>query len=625
MSEAQVEEIEKDQLYKVRHSLAHVLAQAVLDMRPGSTLGFGPPISDGFYYDFILSEPLTDEDFPALMQKMKKIIKQGQRFYREDLSAADALARIEAMGEPYKMEYGAELIEKNKLESLSFYRNGSFLDMCEGPHLDTTKEIPRDAFKLRSVAGAYWRGNSDNVMMTRIYAWAFLDKETLDEHINAFEEAQARDHKKLGRELGIYTIDNDIGKGLPLWLPNGTIIRDELENLAKELEFKGGYSRVATPHLAKESLYHTTGHLPYYAEDMYPPMELLESALDSADDGATVADGDQRLVKESYRLRPMNCPHHHKVFDAEPRSYRDLPLRLAEYGQVYRFEDSGAVSGLVRVRGMCMNDAHIYCTQEQIKDEFKAVMAMYQEAYEILGLDSFHVRLSKWDPEDPKGKEKYVDDPQAWEDSERVLEEVLNEMGIDYKIGLGEGAFYGPKIDIQFSTVTGREESVSTVQLDFAVPGRMGLKYVGPDGAEHTPFCIHRAPFSTHERMVAFLLEHFAGAFPTWLAPVQVQLLTVSEQYDDYANQIVARLRAQMVRAELAPSNDTLPKKIRQGATRKIPNLLIIGEREVTEGTVTLRRYGQQQQHTFEAADFENRLIEAINNRYPEVAIDDIN
>jgi threonyl-tRNA synthetase len=625
MSEAQVEEIEKDQLYKVRHSLAHVLAQAVLDMRPGSTLGFGPPISDGFYYDFILSEPLTDEDFPALMQKMKKIIKQGQRFYREDLSAADALARIEAMGEPYKMEYGAELIEKNKLESLSFYRNGSFLDMCEGPHVDTTKEIPRDAFKLRSVAGAYWRGNSDNVMMTRIYAWAFLDKETLDEHINAFEEAQARDHKKLGRELGIYTIDNDIGKGLPLWLPNGTIIRDELENLAKELEFKGGYSRVATPHLAKESLYHTTGHLPYYAEDMYPPMELLESALDSADDGATVADGDQRLVKESYRLRPMNCPHHHKVFDAEPRSYRDLPLRLAEYGQVYRFEDSGAVSGLVRVRGMCMNDAHIYCTQEQIKDEFKAVMAMYQEAYEILGLDSFHVRLSKWDPEDPKGEEKYVDDPQAWEDSERVLEEVLNEMGIDYKIGLGEGAFYGPKIDIQFSTVTGREESVSTVQLDFAVPGRMGLKYVGPDGAEHTPFCIHRAPFSTHERMVAFLLEHFAGAFPTWLAPVQVQLLTVSEQYDDYANQIVARLRAQMVRAELAPSNDTLPKKIRQGATRKIPNLLIIGEREVTEGTVTLRRYGQQQQHTFEAADFENRLIEAINNRYPEVAIDDIN
>ena len=619
MSETQVEEVEKDDLYKVRHSLAHVLAQAVLEIRPGSTLGFGPPISDGFYYDFILSEPLTEEDFPALMQKMKKIIKKGQRFDREDLAAADGLSRIGEMGEPYKMEYGAELIEKNNLETLSFYRNGPFLDMCEGPHVHTTKDIPRDAFKLRSVAGAYWRGNSDNVMMTRIYAWAFLDKETLDAHVSAYEEAQARDHKKLGRELGIYTIDNDIGKGLPLWLPNGTIIRDELENLAKELEFKAGYSRVATPHLAKESLYHTTGHLPYYAEDMYPPMELLESALDDeSDEGGS----GERLVKESYRLRPMNCPHHHKVFSAEPRSYRDLPIRLAEYGQVYRFEDSGAVSGLVRVRGMCMNDAHIYCTKEQIKDEFKAVMAMYQEAYGILGLDKFHVRLSKWDPEDPKGKEKFVDNPQAWRDSEQVLEEVLNELAIDYQVGLGEGAFYGPKIDIQFSTVTGREESVSTVQLDFAVPGRMGLKYVGSDGEEHTPFCIHRAPFSTHERMVAFLIEHFAGAFPTWLAPIQVQLLTVSEQYDDYANEIVARLRNQMVRAELAPSNDTLPKKIRQGATRKIPNLLIIGEREVADGTVTLRRYGHQQQQTFAMADFEHRLVDAIKRRLPEVDAD---
>ena len=617
MSEAHVEEIEKDDLYKVRHSLAHVLAQAVLEIRPGSTLGFGPPISDGFYYDFILSEPLTEEDFPSLMQKMKKIIKKGQRFDREDLSAEDALARIKEMGEPYKMEYGAELVEKNNLEGLSFYRNGPFLDMCEGPHVHTTKDIPRNAFMLRSVAGAYWRGNSDNVMMTRIYAWAFLDKETLDTHVTAYEEAQARDHKKLGRELGIYTIDNDIGKGLPLWLPNGTIIRDELENLAKELEFKAGYSRVVTPHLAKESLYHTTGHLPYYAEDMYPPMELLESAA-TGDEGEE-GEGGERMVKESYRLRPMNCPHHHKVFSAEPRSYRDLPLRLAEYGQVYRFEDSGAVSGLVRVRGMCMNDAHIYCTKEQIKDEFKSVMAMYQDAYSILGLDNFHIRLSKWDPEDPKGKEKYVDDPQAWRDSEQVLEEVLNEMGIDYKIGLGEGAFYGPKIDIQFTTVTGREESVSTVQLDFAVPGRMGLKYVGSDGEEHTPFCIHRAPFSTHERMVAFLIEHFAGAFPTWLAPIQVQLLTVSEQYDDYANAIVARLRNQMVRAELAPSNDTLPKKIRQGAIRKIPNLLIIGEREVADGSVTLRRYGHQQQQTFAAADFENLLIDAIKQRLPEV------
>ncbi len=613
--EHQGEAVEKDELYKVRHSLAHVLAQAVLEMRPGSTLGFGPPIRDGFYYDFILSEPLTEEDFPDLTRRMKKIIKKGQRFDREDLSVDDALARIADMGEPYKQEYGQELIEKNQLDGLTFYRNGPFLDMCEGPHVNTTKDIPRDAFKIRSVAGAYWRGNSDNVMMTRIYAWAFLDKETLDAHVEAYELALARDHKKLGRELGIYAIDNDIGKGLPLWLPNGTIIRDELENLAKELEFKAGYVRVATPHLAKESLYHTTGHLPYYAEDMYPAMELMET-VEGSDESA-----EEQRVKEAYRLRPMNCPHHHKVFDAEPRSYRDLPLRLAEYGQVYRFEDSGAVSGLVRVRGMCMNDAHIYCTAEQIKDEFKAIMGMYQEAYDILGLDTFHVRLSKWDPEDPKGKEKYVDNPKAWEESERILEEVLVELGIDFKVGIGEGAFYGPKIDIQFNTVTGREESVSTVQLDFAVPGRMNLKYTGSDGEEHTPYCIHRAPFSTHERMVAFLIEHYGGAFPTWLAPVQVQMLTVSEQYDDYANDIIKRLRGHMVRAELAPSNDTLPKKIRQGATRKIPNLVIIGEREVAEGTVTLRRYGQRAQHTMSVQTFETALLSAIKKRLPEVAV----
>ena len=604
------DEQDQDQLYRIRHSLAHVMAQAVLEMRPGSTLGFGPPIDDGFYYDFILHEPLTEEDFPELERRMKKICKKGQRFDREELDAASALARIDEMGEPYKREYGAELIEKHGLESLTFYRNGPFVDMCEGPHVETTRDIPRDAFKIRSVAGAYWRGNSDNVMMTRIYAWAFADKATLDAHVAAYEEAQARDHKKLGRELGIYAIDNDIGRGLPLWLPNGTVIRDELENLAKELEFKAGFHRVATPHLAKEELYHTTGHLPYYADGMFPSMEVTEAA----DDG-------ERRVKEAYRLRPMNCPHHHKIFAAQPRSYRDLPLRLAEYGQVYRFEDSGAVGGLVRVRGMSMNDAHIYCTREQIKDEFKRVIEMSREAYAVLGLDDFRIRLSGWDPQDPKGKEKYVDNPAAWQDSERILAEVLDEMEIDYKDGVGEAAFYGPKLDFQFVTVTGREETVSTVQLDFAVPERMGLKYVGPDGEEHTPYCIHRAPFSTHERFVAFLIEHFAGAFPTWLAPVQVQVLTVGEQFDDYARSVVDRLRAQFVRAELAPSDDTLPKKIRQGTVQKIPNLLIVGEREAAEGTVTLRRYGHKDQHTMQVDAFIAACRRTIAERRLEFAL----
>ncbi|MGI9326817.1 MAG: threonine--tRNA ligase [Pseudomonadales bacterium] len=600
---------QSEQLHRIRHSLAHVMAQAVLELRPGSTLGFGPPIDDGFYYDFILSEPLTEEDFPEITRRMKKILKKGQRFDYEELPAQEALARIEEMGEPYKREYGAELIENNGLESLSFYRNGPFMDMCEGPHVENTKQIPRDAFKLRSVAGAYWRGNSDNVMMTRIYAWAFADKEALDAKVEAFELAQARDHKKLGRELKLYTIDNSIGRGLPLWLPNGMVIREELEKLAKELEFKAGYARVATPHLAKESLYYETGHLPYYAEDMYPPMEILEHETDDEEEG------EARAVKEAYRLRPMNCPHHHKIFSAEPRSYRDLPLRLAEYGQVYRFEDSGGVSGLLRVRGMCMNDAHIYCTREQIKDEFKAVMAMYDEAYGILGLSDYSVRLSRWDPEDPQGNEKYVDNPEAWADSEQLLAEVLAELDVDFVEGPGEAAFYGPKLDYQFRTVTGREESVSTVQLDFAVPPRLSLTYTGSDGEEHTPYCIHRAPFSTHERFVAFLIEHFGGAFPTWLAPLQVQVLTVSEQFDEYAIQVVAQLRGQMVRVELARSNDTVPKKIREGTTRKIPNLLIVGEREQADGTVTLRRYGEREQHTLSLAQFEQALLKTISDR----------
>ena len=658
-----------DELYRIRHSLAHVLAQAVLEMRPGSTLGFGPPIKDGFYYDFILSEPLTETDFPEVERRMRKILKKGQRFYREDLPAVAALERINEMGEPYKREYGAELIEKHGLQELSFYRNGPFLDMCEGPHVDTTKDIPRDAFKLRSVAGAYWRGDSRNRMMTRIYAWAFADKEALEAQVERWRLAQERDHNKLGRELGIFTIDNEVGRGLPLWLPNGTVIRDELEKLAKELEFKAGYQRVTTPQLAREALYFKSGHLPYYAADMYPAMLVTDevsvppdasaggvgplpvsndrggqasvgqAASGKRDDGQgnkaenvlrlrvgssiRLDDGTKLSIKDAYRLRPMNCPHHHRVFASSPRSYRELPLRLAEYGYVYRWEASGAVGGLLRVRGMCMNDAHIYCTEAQIKEEFKAVMRLYQQAYEVLGLDDYVVRLSRWDPEDPKGHDKYVDNPDAWARSEAILAEVLQEMGVNYVDGVGEAAFYGPKIDIQFTTVTGREESLSTVQLDFFQPQSVGLRYVGADGEPHTPYCIHRAPLSTHERMVAFLLEHYGGAFPTWLAPVQVQVITVSERFDGYAETLVASLRERMVRAELAPSSDTVPNKIRQGVTMKIPNLLVVGEREATEGQVTLRRYGQKAQHSLSFAAFQAALLKTIESRSPAFLLPD--
>ena len=598
-----------DALYRIRHSLAHVLAQAVLEIRPGSTLGFGPPIKDGFYYDFILSAPLTDEDFPKLEQAMRRIIKKGQRFYREELSRDDALNQLSEMNEPYKREYALELLDRNDVSELLFYRNGPFLDMCEGPHVDTTRDIPRDGFKLRSIAGAYWRGDSDNVMMTRIYAWAFSDKATLDLRVDEYEQALLRDHKKLGRELSIYTIDNDIGRGLPLWLPNGTVIRDELEKLAKELEFKANYQRVATPHIARRDLFYQTGHLPYYADGMYPPMELTEEG----DDG--------ERIKEAYVLKPMNCPHHHKIFSSEPRSYRDLPLRFAEYGQVYRFEESGAVGGLMRVRGMSMNDAHIYCTEDQIKSEFRNVMALHDEAYAILGLDNYYLRLSRWDPHDPKGKDKYVDDPKSWETCERLIAELLNEMEVEYVDGPGEAAFYGPKIDMQFHTVTGRDESVSTIQLDFAVPRRLGLHYVGSDGADHVPYCIHRAPFSTHERFVAFLIEHFAGAFPTWLAPVQVRVLTVSNQFTEYGQQIVDRLRARFIRAELGSDSDTVSKKIRDGTTQKIPNLLIVGEREAQNSTVTLRRYGIEKQETLSIEALEHTLVDAIKQRSLELQL----
>ncbi len=594
---------EDEDLHRIRHSLAHVLAQAVLELRPGSTLGFGPPIADGFYYDFILSEPLTEEDFPEIEKRMKRIIKGGQKFEREELPRAEALARLESMKEPYKREYALELFEKKGLSHLSFYKNGPFLDMCDGPHVESTRQLPAGAFKLRSLAGAYWRGDSNNAMMTRVYAWAFKTKEELEAYVKAYREALERDHKKLGRELDIFHVDEEIGKGLPLWLPNGTAIREELERLMKELEFQAGYQRVATPQLARAELYYRTGHLPYYAAHMFPLMELTEQTESGAE------------VRERYALRPMNCPHHHKVFAARLRSYRDLPLRLAEYGQVYRYEDSGALSGLLRVRGMCMNDAHIYCTEEQARAEFLAVMEMHRDVYAILGLSSYYFRFSTWDPDDPKGKQKYVDDPDGWERAQRHVREAMIESGLPFEEGKGEAAFYGPKIDVQFRTVTGREETASTNQLDFGVPPRLGLVYRGADNSEHHPYVIHRAPAGTHERFVAFLIEHFGGAFPTWLAPIQVRVLTVSDSFREYGEAVVKRLRGHMVRAELDETSETVGKKIRSAVTHKIPNILVVGEREQQDASVTLRRYGSQEQTSMTLDAFEADLLARIRTR----------
>ena len=607
MLEHQGSEQPEDDLYRIRHSLAHVMAQAVLELRPGSTLGFGPPIADGFYYDFILSEPVTEEDFSAIERKMKQILKKGQAFEHEELERDPAMARLDEMNEPYKREYAEELFSKKGIDKLRFYRNGPFVDMCEGPHVANTREIPRGAFKLRRVAGAYWRGNSDNVMMTRIYAWAFRSKEELEAAVKAYREAQARDHKKLGKELDLFAVDDEIGKGLPLWLPNGTVIRDELEKLARELEFREGYQRVKSPHLAKAELYYKTGHLPYYEDSMFPLMEVTERR--------ETDEGDVEQVVERYALKPMNCPHHHRIFAARKRSYRELPLRLAEYGECYRFEDSGALSGLLRVRGMCMNDAHIYCDAEQAHSEFLAVMQLHQELYEILGLDDFWMRFSTWDPDDPKGKAKYIDDPAGWEMAQASVERAMKESGLDYVEGRGEAAFYGPKVDFQIKTVTGREESASTNQLDFGVPARLGLEYVGADNAAHHPLVIHRAPLGTHERFVAFLIEHYGGAFPTWLSPVQVRVITVSDRFNEYAERVVAELRSRMIRAELDHAAETVSKKIRNAARSKVPNVLVIGEREAADGSVTLRRRGVEEQEVLKVAELRDRLLAAISSR----------
>ena len=601
-----------DPLYRMRHSLSHVMAQAVQKLYPGTLLGFGPPIDDGFYYDFIFPDSITvgEKALPEIEAKMREIIREHQSFEREDLPADEALDRIRGMREPHKLEYARELIEKQGQASLSFYTNGPFVDMCEGPHVDNTERLPLDGFKLRSVAGAYWRGDERNVMMSRIYAYAYATRKQLRARIAAVERAQNREHRRLGQELGLFAIRDEVGRGLPLWLPNGTAIRQELEKLAHEMEFKAGYKRIATPHITKAQLFRTSGHLPLYEDTMFPPMRMHE---ESETGGSSAEEGAGE--PERYYLKPMNCPHHHMVFASEKRSYRELPLRLTEYGSVYRFEPLGALQGLARVRGMTMNDAHIYVTREQLKDEFKAVMELHRKYYELFEFEDYFLRLSLWDPEDPKRKNKYFDDPEAWDATQKIVQEALEELGLWYKVAKGEAAFYGPKVDFQFRSVIEKEYTVSTNQLDFAVPPRFGLTYTDRDGSEKTPYCIHRAPLGTHERFIAFLIEHFGGAFPTWLAPVQVQIVPVSEKHLGYARKIERELRHELVRVEVDASDATMGKKIRTGTTRKIPILLIVGAREEEAGRVTVRRYKIKRQESRSLGDFLAALRAEIAER----------
>ncbi|MBD3163274.1 MAG: threonine--tRNA ligase [Candidatus Eisenbacteria bacterium] len=586
---------EQKRLYRIRHSLAHVLAQAVLEYRPGAKLGFGPPVEHGFYYDFDLPEPIGEEDLPKIQKRMKKILRTREEFVRQEMGAEEAIRRTEEMGQPFKIEAAGDLRDKG-VDVISFYTSGPFVDMCEGPHVANTGEIPADAFRLDSVAGAYWRGDEKNKMLTRIYGLAFFTKEELEGFIERRRLAMERDHRKLGRELDIFHIDESVGKGLPLWLPNGTVLRDEIEKLAMEYEFRYGYERVSSPHIAKEELYVLSGHLQHYKESMFPPMDYE----------------DEEGKREVFYMKPMNCPHHHLIFRCRPRSYRDLPLRFAEYGTVYRFEKSGELAGLLRVRGMTMNDAHIYCTYDQAKEESIQVMKLYKELYDLFELEDYTVRFST---HDPANREKFHDNEPLWEASEKLLREALIEAGIVFEEGFGEAAFYGPKVDVQFKNLLGREETVSTVQLDYVAAEKFDLSYTDEHGADARPAVIHRAPLSVHERMLSFLIEHYGGAFPTWLAPIQVRLVTVNDDLLDYANRLKDRLRADFVRAEVDDLPHSFGKKIRNASTHKIPIVLVIGKREMEEGQVTVRRYRRKEQETVSFDAFREALLEEIRGR----------
>ncbi|MBP6217681.1 MAG: threonine--tRNA ligase [Oligoflexales bacterium] len=597
MDESSLKE-KNPKLFAIRHSLAHVLAQAVQIEFPGVKLGFGPPTETGFFYDFDFQDKkISDLDLPRIEERMRAIIKSKQTFSLEEADFAKALQKVESLKEPYKVQ-NIENLKARGVSKFSFYSNGPFTDLCEGPHVENTAELPLKAFKLDRLAGAYWLGSEANKMLTRIYALAFETKEELQDFVSRRERAQQFDHKVLGQELELFFVDDLVGKGLPMWLPNGAALRDQIETFAKEMEFKAGYKRVSTPVLAKDALFLKSQHLPAYEESMFPPMRCH--------------DGGDDKEGQKYYLRPMNCPHHHLVYGHKMRSYRDLPLRLAEYGSVFRYEQSGELSGLLRVRGMTQNDAHIYCRLDQVEEQIASVLSLYLEFYRVFQLKSYTLRLSLRDPENLS---KFKGADEMWVQAEAILRKCLDEAKVPYYVGIGEAAFYGPKIDVQFKNLMGREETVSTIQLDFLAAVNFQLKYIDASGKEEAPVVIHRAPLSTHERFVSYLIEYYGGAFPTWLAPVQVVLIPISTQFLSYCEDLEKRLFQEGVRVELDTSDNTFGKKIRNHSKRKIPILLIAGQDEVDKGTVTVRRYGIEEQTKLAKEEFIGGLLSEIKNR----------
>ncbi|MEY3375866.1 MAG: hypothetical protein RL463_171 [Bacteroidota bacterium] len=569
------------------HSSAHLLAEAVESLFPGVKFWVGPAVDKGFYYDMDLGgRHISEENLLSLEKKMNELAAKNSPYIKKEISKSDAIAYFTEKGDEYKLDLLAGLQDGE----ITFYTQGEFTDLCRGPHIPHTGLIK--AIKLTSIAGAYWKGDEKNKQLTRVYGVTFPNQKELDEHLQMLEEAKKRDHRKLGKELGIFTFDDDVGPGLPLWMPNGTVVIEELERLAKETESAAGYKRVVTPHIAKESMYLTSGHLPYYQDSMYPPMEL-------------------EGVK--YYLKAMNCPHHHKIFSAESRSYKDLPLRLAEYGTCYRYEQSGELFGLMRVRCLHMNDAHIYCSKEDFANEFRAVNDMYIKYFNIFGIDKYVMRLSLHDP--AKLGQKYINEPELWKETEEMVRKVLIESNIPFVEVPDEGAFYGPKIDVQIWSAIGREFTLATNQVDFAQGRRFGLQYTNKDNQAETPLIIHRAPLGTHERFIGFLLEHYAGKFPVWLAPLQVKILPISDKFNAYARQVNQQLLEAGIRSEVDDRGEKVGKKIRDTELMKIPYMLVIGEKEQTENSVSVRRQGKGDMGQCAVSEILSTLTSEIKNR----------
>jgi len=597
------EKYEESQLYKIRHSAAHVMAQAVVEMFPEAKYTIGPPVENGFYYDFDLPRNLTPEDLEQIEKRMRQIV-QGKHEFKKKVISAEEAKQVFA-DQPYKLElieglekggmdeYGNPLNEKPEI---SIYQHDSFADLCRGPHVQSTKEIRQDAFKLMSIAGAYWRGDEKNKQLQRIYGTAWENAQQLKDYLWQLEEAKKRDHRKLGKDLEIFIFDDEVGPGLPLWLPNGGVIIEELEKLAKEMEEQAGYLRVRTPNLTKEDLFIRSGHLPYYAESMYPPMEL-------------------EGVK--YYVKPMNCPMHHKIFASKQRSYRDLPIRLAEYGTCYRYEKSGELFGLMRVRSLQMNDAHMYVTEDQFEQEFLGVVDLYLKYFELFGIEKYVMRLSLHSKAG-LGK-KYVDNERLWLKTEEMVRRAMTNGNVPFVEAEDEAAFYGPKIDVQIWSVIGKEFSLATNQVDFAQPARFDLKYTNKDGNEEVPLCIHRAPLSTHERMVGFLLEHYAGNFPVWLSPEQVRVIPITDGQNEYAQGIVKELREQGIRVSADISAQRMNAKIRSAQLMKVPYMLVVGENEMKAGQVSLRVRDGSQQNNIPLAEFAARAKDKIARRAKEL------